>query len=106
VLNITLEVTGDKEKYECILRLESLHPIKDNNILEQPRDDFNESWFQSIIGKPMQSNPRHTWFSFSLVCVESAPDSLVKVSICSTALNFIPNISWILEWINWKSTYT
>jgi hypothetical protein len=28
----TLEVVGYKDKYECILMLETTHPIKDNNI--------------------------------------------------------------------------
>jgi hypothetical protein len=88
------------------LRLETPHPIKDNNILEQPRIDFIESWFQSIVGQTMQSDFQHTWFNFSPVHIESAPDSLVQAPICFTVLEFIPKISWMLEWLHWKSTYT
>jgi hypothetical protein len=44
---------GDKEKDESIFRLETPHPTKDNNILEQPRIDFIESWFQSIVRQAM-----------------------------------------------------
>ena len=50
----TLEVVGDKEKDECILILETLHPIKDDIILEQPRIYFIELWFQSIVVQIMQ----------------------------------------------------
>jgi hypothetical protein len=102
----TLEVVGDKEKDECILRLETPHPIKDNSILEQPRIDFIESWFQSIVGEAMQSDFECTWLNFSPVHIESAPDSLVQVSICSTVMEFIPQIRSMLEWLHWKSTYT
>jgi hypothetical protein len=50
-----LEAVGDKEKDESLLRLETPHPIKDNNILDKPRIDFIESWFQSFVGQAMQS---------------------------------------------------
>ena len=30
----TLEVVRDKERYERMLKLETLHPIKDNSILD------------------------------------------------------------------------
>jgi hypothetical protein len=36
----TLEMVGNKDKDECILRLETPHSIEDNNIIEQPRIDF------------------------------------------------------------------
>jgi hypothetical protein len=40
-----------RRNHESILTLETPHPIKDNSILEQPRVDFIESWFQSIVGQ-------------------------------------------------------
>jgi hypothetical protein len=52
----TLEVVGNKEKNECILMLKPPHPTKDNSILEQPRIDFIELWFQRIVGQTTQSN--------------------------------------------------
>jgi hypothetical protein len=66
-------VVGDKEKDESILRLETPHPIKDNNILEKPRIDFIETWFQSIVGQAMQSNSQCIWLSFSPVHIETCP---------------------------------
>jgi hypothetical protein len=51
-----LDVVSDKEKDESMLKLEIPYPIKDNNILEKPRIDFIESWFQSIVGQTMQSD--------------------------------------------------
>jgi hypothetical protein len=89
-----------------VFKIGNSHPIKDNSILEQPRIDFIELWFQSIVGQTMQSNPQHTWFNFSPVHIESAPDSLVQVSICSIVMEFIPKIRSMLEWLHWKSTYT
>jgi hypothetical protein len=41
----TLEVVGDKKKYECILALKIPQLIIDNSTLEQPRIDFIELWF-------------------------------------------------------------
>jgi hypothetical protein len=79
-----LDVVSNEEKDESILRLETPHPIKDNNILEQPRIDFIESWFQSIVGQAMQSYFEHIWFSFSSTHFGHAPDSLVLASICSS----------------------
>jgi hypothetical protein len=93
----TLEVVGDKEKYECILALKTPHSIKDNNILEQPRINFIELWFQSIVGQTMQSNFQHTWFNFSPVHIESALDSLVQFPICSIVMEFIPQINQCLN---------
>jgi hypothetical protein len=71
-----------------------------NNILEKPRIDFIELWFQSIVGQTMQSDFQHNWLHFSPVHIESAPDSLVQVSICSIVMEFIPKISSMLEWIH------
>jgi hypothetical protein len=41
----TLEVVGNKDKDECIQRLKTPLPIKDNNILENPKINFIELWF-------------------------------------------------------------
>jgi hypothetical protein len=48
-------VVNDKEKSESIFKFETSHPTKDNIILEKPRIDFIESWFQSIVDQVMQS---------------------------------------------------
>jgi hypothetical protein len=86
--------------------LETLHPIKGNNIFEQPRIDFIELWFQSILGEATQSNPWHTLFNISPVHIESAPESMVKVLVCSIVMEFIPQIRSMLEWLHWKFAYT
>jgi hypothetical protein len=99
-------VVGNKDKYECIKKLETPHPIKYNNILDQPRVCFIESWFQRILGEAMQSYPQHIGFIFSPIRVESSPDSFVQVSICFTTLEFITKTNWMLEWLHWKYTYT
>jgi hypothetical protein len=82
----TLEVVGNKDKDECIQRLETPHSIKGNNILDQPRIEFIELWFQSIVGEAMQSDPPYTWSNFSPVHIESTHDSLVQVSTCFNIL--------------------
>jgi hypothetical protein len=102
----TLEAVGDKEKYECILMLEAPQLIKDISILEQPRFEFIELWFQSIVGQTMQSNFYHTWFNIYPVHIESIPKSLVQVPKCFKVMEFIPNINSMLEWLHWKVTYT
>jgi hypothetical protein len=101
-----LDVVGNEEKDESILRLEIPHSIKDNNILEQPRIDYIETWFQRIVGQTMQSDFEHIWFIFSPVHLEDAPESLVQAPICSPLQELILNISWMLEWLHWNSTYT
>jgi hypothetical protein len=65
-----LDVVSDKEKDESMLKLEIPYPIKNSSTLEKPRDDFIESWFQSIVGQTMQSDFEHIWFNFSLVHLE------------------------------------
>jgi hypothetical protein len=45
-----LDVVSNKENDESILRLETLHPFKYRNILEKPRIDYIETWFQSLVG--------------------------------------------------------
>jgi hypothetical protein len=102
----TLEVVGNKEKDEHIRMLKTPQPIKDNSILEQPRIDFIELWFQSIVGQTMQSNLHHTWYNFSPVHIESVHDSLVQVPTYLRILEFIPQIRSMLEWLHWKSAYT
>jgi hypothetical protein len=46
-----LDAISNEENHESILTLEVPHVIKD---IEQPRIDFIESLFQSIIGQTMQ----------------------------------------------------
>jgi hypothetical protein len=101
-----LDVVGNKEKDDFIFKLETSHPTKDCNTHEKPRIDFIESWFQSIVGQAMQSYFEHIWLNFTSVHFEHTLDSLIAALICSPILEFIPNISWMLEWIHWKSTYT
>jgi hypothetical protein len=93
----TLEVVVNKENDECMIMFKST---------PQPRIDFIELWFYSIVGQTMQSNLHHTWYNFSLVHVESAPDSLVQVPTYLRILEFIPQIRSMLEWLHWKSSYT
>jgi hypothetical protein len=95
-----------KDKDESIFRLETLHPTKDNNILEQPRIDFMESWFHNIVGQAMQSGFGHIQLNFTPVYFGNAHVSLVAALIYSPILEFFPHITWMIEWLHWKSTYT
>jgi hypothetical protein len=104
--SIILEAVGDKKKDEIIVRLETHHPIKDNNNHDKPSVYFNESWFQIIIGQAMHSYSQNIYFIISLEHIESSPNSLVQASIGFTILELIPQINWMLEWLHWKSTYT
>jgi hypothetical protein len=79
-----LEVVGNKERDERTLQLKTLYPIKDNNILEQPRIDFIELWFQSIVGQAMQSNFVCIQFNFSPVHIE-----IILCAFSSTFLQYI-----------------
>jgi hypothetical protein len=101
-----LDVDNDKERNEIMLRLENLHLIKYNNIFEQPRIDFIELWFHSIVGEARQTYPQHTLLNISPIHIESAPDSMVQVSMHSIVMVFIPQIRSMLEWLHWKFSYT
>jgi len=54
-----LDGVGNEEKDESIIILETPYPINDNNILEQSRIDYIETWFQSIAGQAMPSDSQH-----------------------------------------------
>jgi hypothetical protein len=101
-----LDVVINEEKDENILRLKTPQPIKKNRIIEKPRIDFIETWFQRLVGQEIPSNSQHIWFSFSPAHFGHAPNSLVLSSIYLMVLEFIPHIIWILEWLHWKYTYT
>jgi hypothetical protein len=100
------DVVNDKEIDESILILETPHPIKDSDIIEQPRIDYIETWFQSIVGQVMQSDVKRILLSFSSIHIESAPDSLIQAPICSIVMEFIPQIIWMHEWLHFKCIYT
>jgi hypothetical protein len=44
-----LDAISNEENDESILRMETPHPIKDNNILEQPIIDYIETLFESVV---------------------------------------------------------
>ena len=44
-----LDAVNNEENYESILRMETPHPIKDNNILEKPIIDYIETLFESVV---------------------------------------------------------
>jgi hypothetical protein len=50
-----LDVVGNKEKDGFFFKWETSHPDKYCSTHEQPRDDFIESWFQSIVVQTAQS---------------------------------------------------
>jgi hypothetical protein len=102
-----LEVVEDKEKYENILKQETSHPTKKNNILEKQRVYFIKSWFQSIVGQAaMQSYIKCILLNFSSTHFGHAPKSLVKNPTCYLNIEFVPKISCMHEWLHWKSNYT
>jgi hypothetical protein len=68
---------------ESVSKLETPHSTQDNSILEKPRIDYIETWFQSIVGQAMPSDSQHIWFSFSPTHFEHAPESLVPVRYVS-----------------------
>jgi hypothetical protein len=51
-----LDVVNDKENDESVSKLETPHSTQDNSILEKPRIDYIETWFQSIVGQAMPSD--------------------------------------------------
>ena len=99
-------MVGDKERDENLFKFENSYPTKDCNTHEKLGVYFIESWFQSIVGQAMQSDFGHIWINFTLVHFGHALDTLIEAPICSPILEFIPQISWMLEWLHWKSTYT
>jgi hypothetical protein len=65
-----LDVVSNEEKDESILILETPHPIKDINIIEQPIFDYIETLFQRIVGQTMQSYFEHiglVFFQYTLI---------------------------------------
>jgi hypothetical protein len=62
-----------------------------------PRIDFIELWFQIIVGEETQSDDQHTLFNLSSIHIESAPDLMVQVSMCSIVKEFIPQIISMLN---------
>jgi hypothetical protein len=106
ITNETRILHGDKEKVESIFKLEIPHPTKYNSNHEQPRIDYSESWSQSIVGQAMQSDFGHIELNLTSICFGNDFHSFIASLTCSPILEFIPKISWMLEWLNWKSTYT
>jgi hypothetical protein len=95
-----LDAVSNEENDENILIFETPHPIKHKNILEKPRLDYIETWFESDVGQEIPSCSQHIWFSNSSTHFGHAPDFVVLSSICFRVLELIPNIKWMLEWIH------
>jgi hypothetical protein len=68
-----LDANCDKERDERILKLAIPCLIKDSNNLEKPRVVLIKSWLHGIVGKTMQSDFEHIWFSFSPAHFGHAP---------------------------------
>lgn len=93
-----LDVNGDKKRDKNVFKRETSHPIKQCITRGQLGVDYIESWFQSIVIQAMQSNFGHYWLSLTLMNIGNVLNSLMESSILFSSLNFITNISWILEW--------
>jgi hypothetical protein len=107
----TLEVVGNKENDECILMLKTPQPIKDNSIIEQPRIDFIELWFESIVGPVKQTSLMHKLLNpivvhFGHATYFHAPDLLVATHNFFLLLEPISQVNGMLEWLHWKYSYT
>ena len=101
-----LNVVEDKKKDKNIFKKETYHQTKDYSIHDQPlRVDFIETWFQRIVGQALQSNFGHIQLIFTLVCFGNNFYFLVASLTYFPIPKFIPQINWMLEWLNWKSTY-
>jgi hypothetical protein len=55
-----LDAVSNEENDENILIFETPHPIKHKNILEKPRLDYIETWFESVVGQEIPSCSQHT----------------------------------------------
>jgi hypothetical protein len=99
-----LDAISNEENDESILRMETPHPIKDNNILEQPIIDYIETFFESVVLQEIPTCSQHIWFNLNTL--STYPSYVALASICFIILELIPKIRWILEWLHWKYTYT
>jgi hypothetical protein len=99
-----LDAISNEENDESILRMETPHPIKDNNILEQPIIDYIETFFESVVLQEIPTCSQHIWFNLNTL--STYPSYVALASICFRILELIPKIRWILEWLHWKYTYT
>jgi hypothetical protein len=101
----------EKEEKENVFKKEISHLTEDSNTLGQPRVDYIEYWFKSIVIPPMQTSLLHTLLDPIVVHFGHAPDfhaldSFVAAPIFFLLLEPISQVNWMLEWLHWKSTYT
>jgi hypothetical protein len=101
----------EKEEKDHVFKKEIYHLIEDNNTLGQPRVDYIEYWFKSIVSLPTQTSLLHTLLDpivvhFGHALDFHATDLLVETPIFFLLLEPISQVNWMLEWLRWKSTYT
>jgi hypothetical protein len=100
-----------KKKKRNLFKKEISHLIEDSNTLGQPRVDYIEYWFESIVILPMQTSLLHTLLDPVVVHFGHAPDFhapglLVATPIFLLLLEPISQVNGMLEWLHWKSSYT
>jgi hypothetical protein len=95
-----------KKKKNNVFKKEISHLIEDNNTLGQPRVDYIEYWFESIVSSPTQTSLLHTLLDPIVVHFGHAPDLLVATPIFFLLLQPISQVNGMLEWLRWKYAYT
>jgi hypothetical protein len=85
--------------------------IEDSSTLGQPRVDYIEYWFESIVNRPMKTSLLHTLIDpivvhFGHAPDFHAPDLLVATPIFFLLLEPISKVNWMPKWLHWKFAYT
>jgi hypothetical protein len=106
IVNETIILNVENEEKENVFKKEISHLIEDGNSMGQPRVDYIEYWFESIVNPPMQTSLLHTLLDPIVVHFGHAPDLLVETPIFLLLLEPISQVNRMLEWLHWKSAYT
>jgi hypothetical protein len=111
IANEKIILNVEKKEKENIFKKQISHLIEDSSTLGQPRVDYIEYWFESIVIPPTKTSLLHTLFDPIVVNFGHAPDFhvldlLVETTIFLLLLELISKVNWMLEWLHWKSVYT
>jgi hypothetical protein len=111
IANETIILNVEKEEKENVFKKEISHLIEYRSTMGQPRLDYIEYWFKSIVNPPMQTSLVHTLLNPIVVHFGHAPDFhapelLAETPIFLLLLEPISQVNRMLEWLHWKSSYT
>jgi hypothetical protein len=79
VANETIILNVEKKEKKNVFKKEISHLIEDRKILGQPRVDYIEYWFESIVNSPMQTSILQKLLDPIMVHFGHAPDFMLLI---------------------------